>query len=49
MIGTLLHFILSTLSKKTYSHRQVNIPNLYKHVTARSIGLNQLDGTMTDL
>ena len=49
MIGTLLHFILSLLSKKTYSHRQVNIPNLYKHVTAIPYSLNRLDDTMTDL
>ena len=49
MIGTLLHFILSILSNKTYSHCQVNIPNIYKHVSAMSCGLNRLDGTMVDL
>jgi len=49
MISTLLHFILSTLSNTPYSHCQVYIPNLYKHLTARACGLNRLDGTMTVL
>ena len=49
IVGTLLHFILKTLNNKTYSHCQVNIHNVYKHVHGRSCGLNWLDGTMPDL
>jgi len=48
-LGTSLRFILNKFSNKTYSYWQVNMPNLYKHVTARSYVLNRLDDTMTDL
>ena len=48
-MGILLHFILNKFSKrKTYSHCQVNVSELYKHVTTRQCGLNRLDDTMTD-
>ena len=51
-LGTSLNFILNTFSNKTYSlqsGQDSQAIQLNKHVTARSYGLNQLDGTMTDL
>ena len=47
-VGTLLHFILNTVISTTYSYCQVNIPKLYKRVTAR-YGLNRLDDMMLAL
>ena len=40
---------IHVFSNTTYSYCQVRIPKLYKRVTARSCGLNRLDGTMTGL